>query len=67
MLFNVYPSFPYRTIPVIVFKPAVSIDTDLIPLDQQMNEISSKFDITYHICFNVINEKLQSKYSLSAQ
>ncbi|XP_042627617.1 integrin alpha-E-like [Cyprinus carpio] len=53
----------FETIPVIVIKPALTITPDIILHDQQMSEIP----VTYQICFNVINEKLQSKYSLSVQ
>ncbi|XP_016092212.1 integrin alpha-E-like [Sinocyclocheilus grahami] len=54
----------FETIPVIVIKPAITINPNIIPLDQQLNEISS---IKYHICFNVINENLQIELPIKYQ
>ncbi|XP_058655030.1 integrin alpha-E isoform X2 [Onychostoma macrolepis] len=57
----------FETIPVIVIKPDITITPAVIPLNQQMIEISSKFEIMYHICFKVINEKLQFKLPVKYQ
>uniref|UniRef100_A0A671N5G2 Integrin alpha-E-like n=1 Tax=Sinocyclocheilus anshuiensis TaxID=1608454 RepID=A0A671N5G2_9TELE len=57
----------FETIPVIVIKPDITITPDVIPLNQQMIEISSTFDIMYHICFKVINEKLQIQLPIKYQ
>ncbi|XP_016378324.1 integrin alpha-E-like [Sinocyclocheilus rhinocerous] len=57
----------FETIPVIVIKPDIIITPDVIPLNQQMIEISSTFDIMYHICFTVINGKLQIQLPIKYQ
>ncbi|XP_043115723.1 integrin alpha-E [Puntigrus tetrazona] len=50
--------FVFETIPVVTIQLRTSIQS-VIPLHHQMVEISSKVDITYQICFHVINGKLE--------
>ncbi|KAI2656171.1 Integrin alpha-E [Labeo rohita] len=59
--------FVFETIPVMVIKPAITITPDVIPLDQQVHEISSKFEIKFGICFNVIKGKLENELPILYQ
>lgn len=62
MLFHVRALF-YRTIPVVVIKPVISVTPKEISLTQQM----SKLDVIFSVCFEVRKGKLQSKCSVSFQ
>ncbi|KAK2881210.1 hypothetical protein QQF64_008442 [Cirrhinus molitorella] len=57
----------FETIPVLVIKPSITIKPDIIPLDQQMNEISSKFDIMFSVCFGVSKGKSESDLPIKYQ
>uniref|UniRef100_A0A8C1NM65 Integrin, alpha E, tandem duplicate 2 n=1 Tax=Cyprinus carpio TaxID=7962 RepID=A0A8C1NM65_CYPCA len=59
--------FVFETIPVIVINPDINITPEVIPLNQQMIKISSKFDIMYYTCFKVINGKLQIQLPIKYQ
>ncbi|XP_073674035.1 integrin alpha-E isoform X2 [Garra rufa] len=59
--------FVFETIPVIVIKPAITPTPNIILLNQQMNEISSKFDIKFVVCFGVIKGNLKSELPIQYQ
>lgn len=62
MLFHVRAIF-YRTIPVVVIEPAITVTPEEILLTQRM----SKLDIKFSVCFDMKKGKLKRKCSVSFQ
>ncbi|KAK2831230.1 hypothetical protein Q7C36_016316 [Tachysurus vachellii] len=50
----------FKTIPVIIIKPAIKVDHKIIPLDKQNTEDSSKFILKLTICFNTPRGDIKS-------
>ncbi|XP_066551924.1 integrin alpha-E [Amia ocellicauda] len=49
----------FRSLPVIVFKPAVTVEPDVIPLSHQSGKTSSVMEIMSRICFNTVKGNIQ--------
>ncbi|XP_047676831.1 integrin alpha-E isoform X2 [Tachysurus fulvidraco] len=50
----------FKTIPVIIIKPAIKVDHGIIPLDKQNTGDSSKFILKLVICFNTPRGDIKS-------